>query len=73
MIQVIGHVSGYWSPVVKNFPVASVAIGGAVNAGILAAEILAGSSPELGKKLEDYRARLRAKVEEADAGLQGDA
>lgn len=57
----------------EGIPVASVAIGGAVNAGILAAEILASSSPELGKKLEDYRAKLRAKVEEADAGLQGDS
>jgi 5-(carboxyamino)imidazole ribonucleotide mutase len=57
----------------EGIPVASVAIGGAVNAGILAAEILASSSPELGKKLEDYRAKLRNKVEEADAGLQGDS
>ncbi len=57
----------------EGIPVASVAIGGAVNAGILAAEILAGSSPELAKKLENYRAKLRNKVEEADAGLQGEA
>jgi 5-(carboxyamino)imidazole ribonucleotide mutase len=57
----------------EGIPVASVAIGGAVNAGILAAEILALSSPELAKKLEDYRSKLRAKVEEADAGLQGEA
>jgi 5-(carboxyamino)imidazole ribonucleotide mutase len=57
----------------EGIPVASVAIGGAVNAGILAAEILAGSSSELAKKLEDYRTKLRTKVEEADAGLQGEA
>ncbi len=57
----------------EGIPVASVAIGGAVNAGILAAEILAPSSPELAKKLQDYRAKLRARVEEADAGLQGEA
>jgi len=57
----------------EGIPVASVAIGGAVNACILAAEILAGASPELRKKLEAYRAKLRAKVEEDDAGLVGEA
>jgi 5-(carboxyamino)imidazole ribonucleotide mutase len=55
----------------EGIPVATVAIGGAVNACLLAAEILAASSPELGKKLEDYRAKHRAKVEEADADLVG--
>jgi 5-(carboxyamino)imidazole ribonucleotide mutase len=55
----------------EGIPVASVAIGGAVNACLLAAEILTLSSPELGKKLDDYRAKLRAKVEEADADLVG--
>lgn len=57
----------------EGIPVASVAIGGAVNACILAAEILAASSPELWKKLVDYRSILRARVEEADAGLQGES
>jgi 5-(carboxyamino)imidazole ribonucleotide mutase len=38
-----------------GIPVASVAIGGARNAGILAAQIMATSDPELGARLEQQR------------------
>jgi phosphoribosylaminoimidazole carboxylase PurE protein len=50
-----------------GIPVATVAIGGAENAGLLAAQIVAISDPELSKRVEAEReARLR-KVLEADA------
>jgi phosphoribosylaminoimidazole carboxylase PurE protein len=50
-----------------GIPVATVAIGGAENAGLLAAQIVALTDPELGKRLDAEReARLR-KVLEADA------
>ncbi len=39
----------------KGIPVATVAIGGAENAGILAAQILSGSYPEIAERLIAYR------------------
>jgi phosphoribosylaminoimidazole carboxylase PurE protein len=47
-------------------PVATVAIGtwGATNAGILAAQILAGADAALAKRLADYRVRLAAQVDD---------
>jgi phosphoribosylaminoimidazole carboxylase PurE protein len=47
-------------------PVATVAVGawGAINAAILAAQILAGADPALAKRLADYRARLAGQVDE---------
>ncbi|WP_109508195.1 5-(carboxyamino)imidazole ribonucleotide mutase [Nocardioides speluncae] len=58
-----------------GIPVATVAIGNAKNAGILAARILATSDSELQKKLVDYQESLGdlarekgAKVREASAG-----
>jgi 5-(carboxyamino)imidazole ribonucleotide mutase len=44
-------------------PVATVALNGARNAGILAAQILGTSDPELAKKLKHYKTQLREKVE----------
>ena len=38
-----------------GIPVATVAIGGARNAGILAAEIIAGADPAVAKRLKDHR------------------
>lgn len=43
-------------------PVATVAINGALNAGILAAQILATSDPELGQRVRDYKAGLEQMV-----------
>lgn len=41
----------------SGIPVATVAIGGATNAGILAAQMLALSDAKLSKKLSDFRAK----------------
>ena len=54
----------------SGIPVATVAIGGGKNAGILAAKILAVSDPELLKKLKDYSANMAAEVEAKDRKLQ---
>jgi len=51
-----------------GIPVATVAIGGggATNAALLAAQILALSDEGLGRRLEEHRAKQRASVEAAD-------
>ena len=54
----------------SGIPVATVAINGGANAGLLAAKILATSDPELLRKLKDYSAKLKAQVEQKDARLQ---
>lgn len=54
----------------SGIPVATVAIGGGQNAGILAANILATSDEELLKRLKDYSRRLRESVQKKDAKLQ---
>jgi len=50
----------------KGYPVATMAIGaaGAVNAGLLAAAILALSDPALALRLDDWRANLSASISE---------
>lgn len=53
-----------------GIPVATVAINGGANAGILAAKILATSDPELLKRLKDYSANLKNQVVEKDEKLQ---
>ncbi|MBE5830222.1 MAG: 5-(carboxyamino)imidazole ribonucleotide mutase [Butyrivibrio sp.] len=53
-----------------GIPVATVAIGGGANAGILAAKILATSDPELLQKLKDYKEALKDSVIEKDKKLQ---
>jgi 5-(carboxyamino)imidazole ribonucleotide mutase len=45
-----------------GIPVATVAIDGASNAGLLAIEMLALSNAELGTKLEAYRAKMQEKI-----------
>ena len=54
----------------SGIPVATVAIGGGQNAGILAAKILATSDEALLKRLKDYSRRLRESVQKKDAKLQ---
>lgn len=54
----------------SGIPVATVAIGGGANAGLLAAKILAVSDAELLKKLKAYSAELKESVEKKDAHLQ---
>jgi 5-(carboxyamino)imidazole ribonucleotide mutase len=51
-------------------PVATVAVGGAENAGLLAAQIAATGNPELAKKLQAERENRRKKVLESDAEVQ---
>ena len=46
-----------------GIPVATVAINGAKNAGILAAEILAVKYPEIRQKLKDYKVKMAEEVE----------
>ncbi|MBU1355838.1 MAG: 5-(carboxyamino)imidazole ribonucleotide mutase [Candidatus Edwardsbacteria bacterium] len=51
----------------SGIPVATVAIDGAKNAAILAAEILSIKYPDIAQKLEDMRARMRQEVEKKSA------
>ena len=54
----------------SGVPVATVAIGGAENAGILAAQILALGDATLASALERFKADMATKVAEKDARLQ---
>ena len=53
-----------------GIPVATVAINGGANAGLLAAKILATSDPELLEKLKAYTEELKSQVVEKDEKLQ---
>ncbi len=55
----------------SGIPVATVAINGARNAGLLAAEILATSDEALTAKLVDARLKMAEKVRAKDKELQG--
>lgn len=48
----------------RGYPVATMAIGGAANAGLMAAAILALSDPALAERLERWRADLSASIPE---------
>ncbi len=54
----------------SGIPVATVAIGGGANAGLLAAKILATSDGALLQKLKAYSSKLKEQVEKKDAKLQ---
>jgi 5-(carboxyamino)imidazole ribonucleotide mutase len=54
----------------SGVPVATVAINGAQNAGLLAAEILAVSDPAIASKLDDMRRDMAREVEEASRKVQ---
>ena len=54
----------------SGIPVATVAINGGANAGLLAAKILATSDPELLAKLKAYSAEMKDGVLKKDAKLQ---
>lgn len=54
----------------SGIPVATVAIGGGQNAGILAAKILAVSDDALLRRLKDYTQSLKESVQKKDARLQ---
>ncbi|VXD18695.1 5-(carboxyamino)imidazole ribonucleotide mutase [Marinoscillum sp. 108] len=53
-----------------GIPVATVALDGAKNAGILAAEIIGAFVPEVSKKLADYKRSLKEKVLESAQTLE---
>ncbi|MBN9606085.1 MAG: 5-(carboxyamino)imidazole ribonucleotide mutase [Actinomycetales bacterium] len=53
-----------------GIPVATVSIGGARNAGLLAARILAVSDPELARRLADFAGSLETMVAEKNAALR---
>jgi len=54
-----------------GIPVATVAIDGALNAGILAAQMIATGDPALMKKLIAYKESLKQKIVKANEELQG--
>jgi phosphoribosylaminoimidazole carboxylase PurE protein len=53
-----------------GMPVATVAVGGAENAGLLAAQIIAVGDPAVAKRIEAEREARRQKVLEADAEVR---
>jgi 5-(carboxyamino)imidazole ribonucleotide mutase len=53
----------------KGIPVATVAVGNATNAGLLAVRILATSDRALRERMEQYQESLAAMVREKDAKL----
>jgi 5-(carboxyamino)imidazole ribonucleotide mutase len=54
-------------------PVATVAVGGARNAGLLAVRILAATSPELQDKMSAFQAALKTTAQEKGAVVRNDA
>ena len=53
-----------------GIPVATVAVNGAMNAGILAAQIIATGNPELMKDIVLYKEKLKKKIVEANEELK---
>lgn len=56
----------------SGIPVATVALNGAKNAAVLAAQMLAINSPALAEKLDADRAKMSAQIAEKDAWLAGE-
>ena len=54
----------------SGIPVATVGVNGGENAGLLALQILAIKYPEIAKKLADYKAKMRDKINSDDIALQ---
>ncbi|NYJ02379.1 5-(carboxyamino)imidazole ribonucleotide mutase [Nocardioides thalensis] len=54
-------------------PVATVAVGGARNAGLLAVRILAAGDPDLQKQMLEFQADLKAAAQAKGAVVRGDA
>lgn len=54
----------------SGIPVATVAINGGANAGLLAAKMLAISDADLLNKLKEYSAGLKQSVQDKDSRLQ---
>ena len=54
----------------SGVPVATVSIGGAKNAGLLAARILGAGDPAIQDKMVDYQKRIAEEVEQKDKNLR---
>lgn len=54
-----------------GIPVATVGVNGALNAAILAAQILGVSNPEIERRIEDYKSSLTKKIVKANEELSG--
>ena len=54
----------------SGVPVATVSIGGAKNAGLLAARILGAGDPAIQDKMMDYQKRMAEEVEQKDKNLR---
>lgn len=52
-----------------GIPVATVGVNGALNAAVLASEMLALSDAEVARKVKEYKARLGEKIEQANRDL----
>lgn len=52
-------------------PVATVALNGAKNAGILAAQIVGTSEQDIAEKVKEYKSSLKTKVEDSIADVEG--
>ena len=52
-----------------GIPIATVGVNGAMNAAILACEMISLCDPEVATKMEDYKASLGAKIEKANRDL----
>ena len=52
-----------------GIPVATVGVNGAINAAILAAEMMALADDDIDRKMEEYKAGLGKKIEKANADL----
>ena len=53
----------------EGVPVATVALDGAANAGVLAAQIIATENSDIQKKVADYKENLKNKVAKSNEGL----
>jgi 5-(carboxyamino)imidazole ribonucleotide mutase len=54
----------------RGVPVATVAIDGGRNAGLLAAQVLATADPALGRRLAEHREGIAAAAREADGRVR---
>jgi 5-(carboxyamino)imidazole ribonucleotide mutase len=55
-----------------GIPVATVSVGGARNAGLLAIRILAASDPALAQRIADFQQQLAQRVLDSDAALRAE-
>ena len=55
-----------------GIPVATVSVGGARNAGLLAIRILAASDPTLAQRIADFQQQLAQRVFDSDAALRAE-